>query len=502
MQIFSSSQLRLFDKNVMKNQNLSSLALMHRAASACTRWILEYKASLFNKFVLFCGVGNNGGDGLLIALQLKENGFDVEIYVIEFSDKFSDDFKHYSREVHQVGIPMKPIRADSPFPKIDRDALLVDAVFGYGLSRPPDRWVDSVFKKINALRNQVIAIDLPSGLYSDAPSKTHTVIQATETLTFAFPKLSFLLPQTGIYVGKWHIISLGEHEEDFQNIPSDYAYQIATDLSIFLKKRKFFSHKGNYGHSVIVGGSYGKIGAVLLAAKAALKAGCGLVSVWVPGCGYIPFQSALPEVMVQTDKNEKHLTKIQPDVKNPVYGVGMGMGTHKATVKALEAFLKSQKNPLVVDADALNILSSHRQLLDFIPENSILTPHPGELERLIGKSEDDFERLEKTRQWASRLKSIILIKGAYTAIVSPKKIWFNSTGNPGMATAGSGDVLAGILTGLMAQAYPPEIAARLGVLLHGLAGDFATQKLTEAPVTASDITKNLHKAYKALIEAK
>lgn len=498
MQIFNEAQLKLFDKNVMKNQKLASEALMYRAASACTRWLLAHKAAWFNKFVLFCGVGNNGGDGLVIALQLAANGFEVQLHLVEFSQNYSDDFKHYFRQVHEAGIPVNYIKPDSPFPEIDKNALLIDAIFGYGLHRPPEVWVEQVFKKINQLSNDVIAIDLPSGLYCDAPVAAHTVIQADETLTLVFPKLSFLLPQTGIYTGQWHLMSLGEQPEDYRDLATDYAWQTPADLAVFLKERPRFSHKGSFGHAVIVGGSYGKIGAALLAAKAALKSGCGLVSAFTPGCGYIPFQSALPEAMLQTDLNEHYITEIKPEVKQAVFGVGMGMGTHPETVKALEAFFKSQKQPMVLDADALNILSANQVLLDWVPENTILTPHPGELERLIGKTRDDFERLEKTRQWARKLKSIILIKGAYTAIVTPDKIWFNATGNPGMATAGSGDVLAGILTGLLAQGYAPIIAARLGVLLHGLAGDLAAQKHTEPALTASDITENLGDAYRAI----
>lgn len=498
MQIFNARQLRLFDKNVMNNQQIDSVQLMYRAAEGCTRWLLEHRAGRHKKFTVFCGVGNNGGDGLAIALQLAANGFETQIHLVAFSDTYSDDFQHYFKQVHQVGIQVQYLRENSPLPDFDKDSLLIDAIFGYGLSRPPEKWVENVIQHINQLKNQVVAIDLPSGLYTDAAPNGKAVVQAEDTLTFAFPKLSFVLPETGGYAGRWHIISLGETPEDFENIRTDFEYQTPAEAARLVIPRKRFSHKGTYGHVVLVGGSYGKVGAMLLAAKAALRAGCGLVSVWVPQCGYVPFQTALPEVMVQTDKGEKYLSGIHPKMESATYGVGMGMDVHPETAEAFGQFLDKAKHPMVIDADALNLLSAYPDLLKKIPVNSILTPHPGELKRLIGTWTDDFDRLEKTREWAVKLKSIILIKGAYTAIVSPQKIWFNSTGNPGMATAGSGDVLAGTITGLLAQGYPPESAARLGVLLHGLAGDLAAKAKSEAALLASDIIENLSGAYRTL----
>ena len=286
-------------------------------------------------------------------------------------------------------------------------------------------------------------------------------------------------------------------------IDEEYLYEVHTQADLIGKleamsmyrPRNKFSHKGTYGHTVIVGGSYGKIGASLLTSKAALTAGSGLVTAYVPECGYIPFQSSFYEAMLLTDKNDKHLTNISLEFKPTVVAIGPGMGKHPLTVKAFEGFLNVNKSPLVVDADALNILSENMSFLKLLPENSVLTPHAKELERLVGKWKDDFDKLDKAKSFSKKHKAILVLKGANTITVFGDKLYINSTGNPGMATAGSGDVLTGVIAGLIAQGYDSLTAAVFGVYLHGKAGDIGAEIIGHESLMASHMIDCLGDAF-------
>jgi hydroxyethylthiazole kinase-like uncharacterized protein yjeF len=498
MKILDAKQHGLFDENLMRHQQITSEKLMWRAASGCVEWLLQHDALGFREFDIFCGTGNNGGDGLAIGLQLHRHGYRVRLHVVAFSQQYSADFTHYFEQVTETDMTIHYVTEKDENVSLSEESLVIDAVFGYGLNRPPEAWVQRLFVYINETAACVVSIDLPSGLFADK-NHTHSCIRAKHTLTFAFPKLSLLLPKTGKFAGQWQLISLKETPADHGNLESDFHLLTSENIQNLRKLRPKFSHKGTYGHALIAGGSYGKIGAVLLAARAALKSGCGLASVYIPKCGYLPFQTALPEVMVETDVESDIIGHLAPQVSFTSVGLGMGLGTHPKTADALCQFLKSQTKPLVIDADGLNILSKHPEWLHLVPKNSLLTPHPKELERLIGSWVDDFERLTKTRDFAKKHQWVILIKGAHTAIVDKTGVWFNHTGNSGMATAGSGDVLAGILTSLLAQGYRTLDAAKLGVWIHGLAADLAIKE-NQSPesLLASDIIDNIGKAFKDL----
>lgn len=266
-----------------------------------------------------------------------------------------------------------------------------------------------------------------------------------------------------------------------------------------LKPRDPFTHKGNYGHACLVAGSYGMMGAAVLCAKGCLRSGVGKLTCFIPKVGYGVMQTSIPEAMVKVC-GKKYIKEID-DLNNfDVLGIGPGIGIYKSHALLLQKIFLEYKKPIVIDADALNILSANKKLLQRIPAESIITPHPKEFERLFGKSDSDIERTAQALQMSHQYKIFIVLKGHHTLIAAPDgKTWFNSTGNAGMATGGSGDVLTGILTGLLAQGYSSLEACLLGVYLHGLAGDIAAEELSQNALIAGDIIDNLGNAFKQVI---
>ncbi len=379
--------------------------------------------------------------------------------------------------------------------------MVVDALFGSGLTRPVKGFPGEIIKLINTSSALKIAIDIPSGLFADTTSKSADgeIIRADYTLSFQFPKLALLLPENDAFVGSWHLLDIGLHPDFIKKVSVRNFYSTRQEASFILNPRKKFSHKGTYGHALLIAGSYGKMGAAVLAAHAALRAGVGLLHVHIPKVGYSIMQTTLPEAMLSIDRYDNYFSDIPELAMYNAIGVGPGLGTQHQSQMALKLLIQQFKLPMVFDADALNILAENKTWLAFLPHYSILTPHPKEFERLAGKWNDDFERLEKQREFAKKFQLVVILKGAHTSICTPRgDCYFNSTGNPGMATAGSGDVLTGVLTSLLAQDYGPVEAAILGVFLHGLAGDVATRKLGEEAMIAGDIVKNLGKAFRKL----
>jgi NAD(P)H-hydrate epimerase len=385
-------------------------------------------------------------------------------------------------------------------PPIGKKDLVIDAIFGSGLSRPIDSGlVMAVIEHINGSGAEVVAVDIPSGLFADKPSTAGAIVKARHTVSFQLPKLAFMLSENHPFVGDWHLVPIGLSKKAIKKAEAGAFYITEKDIRKILKPRDKFSHKGTFGHALLLAGSYGKIGAALLAAKACLRSGAGLLTAHLPACGYPIMQIACPEAMVSTDKEEKFLSALPEDLqgKNAI-GIGPGLGLSESSAALLLQLFQAQpETPMVIDADALNLMAKYRQLLDLLPSNSILTPHPKEFERLVGgKPSGDFERLKWQAAFASQYGVYVVCKGAHTSIASPDgEIFFNSTGNAGMATAGSGDVLTGVLLGLLAQGYMPREAALLGVFIHGLAGDVAKAKHGETSLIASDIIEALGGAF-------
>lgn len=497
MKIFSAKQIYEGDKLTIERQNISSTDLMERAGAQIFNWMHLRMQGAQVPIHIFCGIGNNGGDGLVLARHLLLDGYNVKTYVVNYSDKRSKDFLvNYDRIKNVTKKWPTLLSSEEDFPEILQDDIIVDAIFGIGLNRPVDNWVKALFKHFRNTKAFILAVDIPSGLHTDkVPKDENDVVWASYTLSFVTPKLVFFLPETAKYTVQWEILDIG--------LDSDFLYNTITEADLIGKNevlplyipREKYSHKGEFGHSLIIGGSYGKIGAVILASKAALSSGAGLVSAFVPKCGYIPLQSAFPEGMVITDANEELIHDIKFDITPTVIGFGVGVGTNNQTILAFETFLKKNKTSLIIDADGINILAKKKALLKLLPLQTILTPHPKELERLIGKWKDDFDKLNKVKAFTKKYNTIVVIKGANSITVFQDKLYINTSGNPGLATAGSGDVLTGIITGLVSQGYSPLSASIFGVYLHGKSADIGIEKYGYQSLIASHIIEYLGEAF-------
>ena len=497
MKVFSKAQIYQGDKITEERNEMAPADLMERAGTEIFNWMHLRMKGAQVPIHIFCGIGNNGGDGLVLARHLITHGYNVVTYVVNCGNSRSRDFLiNYDRLKTVTKDWPSLIKSEKNFPQIHHDDIIVDAIFGIGLNREVDVWIKSLFHHFKATGAFTLSVDIPSGMYTDKPlDDKDGVVRANYTLSFQSPKLIFFLPDTAGYTTQWEVIDIGIDREFLMATETEYELISKNEVLPIYKPRQKFSHKGNYGHSLIIGGSYGKIGAVHLASKSTLSVGAGLVTAYVPKCGYTVLQTSLPEAMVIANADEKKITDINFDIKPTVVGMGMGLGTASETVSALESFFKANKSPLVIDADAINIISEHKRLLKLIPENSVFTPHPKELERLIGKWSNDFEKLKKAEEFSKKHKVIIVIKGAHTITVYGHKKYINVTGNPGLATAGTGDVLTGMITGLISQGYSQIEATLFGVYLHGRAADLTLEEFGYHGLLASNVIDYIPEAY-------
>ncbi|MFN8142821.1 MAG: NAD(P)H-hydrate dehydratase [Bacteroidia bacterium] len=491
MKILSTEQIRLADLYTIEHEPIASIDLMERAASVCCEW-LEKKFRPEINFVVFCGPGNNGGDGLAIARMLMQSGYTVKVFCLQISEKRSDDFALNHKRLLQIDKnSVTPITNKSEFPFIAGNSVVLDALFGSGLNRTVSGLAAELIDHINSSEAGVVSIDIPSGLFADKTTPEQaSKVKADITLTFQFPKLCFMFPGSGKFAGEWVVMDIKLHSQFIRQQTSPWNYFTLREASRLIPAREKFSHKGNFGHSLLITGSRGKMGAAVLAVKACLRSGTGMLTVHIPACGETIIQSTCPEAMVSLDSNTDIITALPDFSPYSTIGIGPGIGTNPETWETLRHLLYSFRKPVVLDADALNLLSQHKDWLEYIPENSILTPHLKEFSRLTKETNDDFERMQLQINFAKQYKVIVVLKGAHTCIAGPDgNVWFNSTGNPGMARGGSGDVLTGILVGLLAQGIAPMDAARLGVFLHGKSGDEAAKRRTELSMLPSDIIR-------------
>ncbi|GAB3782579.1 bifunctional ADP-dependent NAD(P)H-hydrate dehydratase/NAD(P)H-hydrate epimerase [Spirosoma horti] len=471
---------------------------MERAALTFVDWFVDHFSNK-TKTKIFCGLGNNGGDGLAIARLLLEREYPIDIFVVRYAPRESDDFMHNHRRLKLVTENVHYIESATDIPAIRHNDVVIDAILGSGLSRPTEGIVSDTIKAINRAPATVVSVDIASGLYTDQPnSPTDVIIEPDYTLSFQLPKLAFMMPQNGPYVGDWQLLDIRLHKRFIDLAPTPYYFTQPDEARLLLHKRDRFSNKGTFGHALLLVGSYGKIGAAVLAARACLRSGVGLLTVQVPQCGYTIVQTSVPEAMCSPDRHQNVLTGTAPaghsgnesidPADYSTIGVGPGIGKAPETLAMLKGLLPALKKPIVVDADALNLLAENRESLANLPKNSILTPHPKEFQRLTRKWNDDYEKLTLLREFAKKYQVVVILKGAHSAITTPDgDIHFNSTGNPGLSTGGTGDVLTGILTALLAQGYDPVEAAVLGVFAHGLAGDRVAQQRGPIGMTASDV---------------
>ena len=503
MKILAVDKIREADLFTIQNEPITGIDLMERAASACFYWLIKHVPD-HKKISLFCGTGNNGGDGLAIARLMASKGYITEVFLFGALEELSPGCRiNFDRLQESPLIKCNVIAGKGSLPDFHPDKdIIIDALFGSGISRPVTGFLARVIRHINDQRSLTISIDVPSGLFCDktvAGSPDPAIIHADHTLTFSPPKLAFFFPENDRYVGNWHLLDIGILQEYIGQAGTHFHYITSQDCKKILKKRNKFAHKGNFGHAYLICGSRGKMGAAILAAKACLRSGPGLVTVHIPRSGNTILQTAVPEAMLFFDAEEDIFSGI-PDISAySSIAVGPGIGQAEATRRALKNLIQNSKLPLIFDADAINILGENKTWIPFVPKGSIFTPHPKEFERLVGKSSDDFERNNIQREFSIKYGVYVVLKGAHTAITTPDgNCYFNTTGNPGMATGGSGDVLTGILAGIKAQGYSSLETCLLGVFLHGLAGDSAAGKRGQEALIASDIIQNLGHAFLSL----
>lgn len=502
MKILNAQQIKRIDELTLAEGELTSIELTERAATQCTRFILNHYPDRQRPVQIFCGPGNNGGDGLAIARQLIAKGYtDVNTYLFNIHGKLSANCQANAERLHKVTTPENFIEVRQQFeaPQCTSRTLIVDALFGSGLNRPLSGGYAALVQFINGAKSDVISIDIPSGMMCEDNTENtpDTIVRATHTLTFQLHKLAFMLPDMARLAGEVHVSDIGLSEEAISQAPTDYVITSLEDIRPLLRPRDPFGHKGTFGHALLIAGQYGMAGAAVLAARACLRSGAGKVTAHTPQRNNDILQIAVPEVLTSHDAHDSLFTTTLPTSDYSSVGIGPGIGTDRRTALALIGTVSRCEVPLVLDADALNILSAHQGWLDQVPQGSILTPHPAEMRRLSPCPPGSFSILQEARRIASQMKCYVLLKGHRTALCTPSgHVYFNPTGNAGMATAGSGDVLTGLLTGLLAQGYHQEEACRLGVYLHGLAGDLAAEALGEESVTASDIISYLPQAFR------
>jgi NAD(P)H-hydrate epimerase len=499
MKIFSAEQIKRWDTHTIEEEKIASVDLMERAARRCVQWLdLHYPLTKTQRlFRIFCGQGNNGGDGLAIARMLIKEKCRVQVLLCESSHRKSDDFRINLTRLEHLKGDINIITASESFPAIHKDDLIIDALLGTGLNKPIEGLMADTVNHINRSGCEVISVDIPSGMFCDRSSMGLPMIHAKHTLSFS-DKLCFMMAENEPFTGKLHAIDIGASRLFLKEEASKMYITEREEAKSLILPRPQFGHKGTFGSGALLAGSYGMMGAAILAAKGFLHSGAGKLTCCIPTCGYTIMQAAVPEAMCLITGENVQETPDLPKGLNAI-GVGPGIGVHEQYKKILETLFESGQ-PLVLDADALNMLGSYRTLIPRLPSGSVITPHPKEFENIFGKAGNDFERLNMAIRSAGELQIHIVLKGHRTAIISPEgNVHFNSTGNPGMAKPGSGDVLTGLLTGMLAQGYTAENACILGVYLHGLAGDIAAGIQAEQAITAMDIAECLGKAWKDML---
>ena len=498
--LLSAEQLRQADAYTMAHEPIASIDLMERAATACANKLMETLACDVPVAVLV-GMGNNGGDGVAMARILNMAGQPVRIIVPRYKPQGSPDFEANLGRARKDRIPVDFLEEGAELPAFTRGTLVIDALFGTGLQRPVTGWLKELVMALNQRLDPVLSIDLPSGLFVEvnAANDPEAIVQADRTFTLELPKLALLLAENARYAGEWEVVPIGLDREFIASLETDAVVLEAADVAALMPVRNRYAHKGDFGHAWLLAGGEGKMGAALLAAKACLRSGAGLLTVHVPAGQDGVVHATLPEAMVSLDEDGTALAGLPKFEKVSAIGVGPGIGKADGTARMLKLLIQQAPAPLVIDADAINILAENKTWLAFLPEGTILTPHPKEFDRLAGKAANDHDRLMKAKELAVRLKAVVVLKGAYTAISAPDgRTFFNATGNPGMAKGGSGDALTGIITGLRAQGLDALSAALLGVYAHGKAGDLAAEHLGMDGMLPSDLIEQLPNVWKQL----
>lgn len=503
MKIFPSIQIKELDAYTIEHEPIASIDLMERAANAITNAIVK-RWEKDTPIVVFAGPGNNGGDALAVARLLSIQKYEVKAFLFNPKNELSDECKeNYERASRIHSIELIEVTAQFVPPALDFDTLVVDGLFGIGLNKPLQGGYAAVVKYINSCDATVIGIDIPSGLMSEDNTYNinENIIKADYTFSIQFPKISFFFAENEQFMGECKVLDIGISQEGIDEMDSIYSITEASKISGMIKPRGKYSHKGTFGHGLLIAGSYGMAGSSVLAARACMKTGIGLLTVHAPLYNNDILQTSVPEAIVSHDGSNTHFsTPIDAD-KYQAVAIGPGLGMDSETIDALLAQLRNTQVPAILDADAINILGMHHEGINYLPKGSILTPHPKEFQRLVGRCGSTYDMLMKATDLSLRHQIYIILKGAWSAIITPEgDIHFNPTGNPGMATAGTGDALTGLLLSLLAQGYSPEESCLLGTFLHGLAGDLAESELGMRGMTATDLIDKIPEAWKNLID--
>lgn len=503
MKIFSTGQIKAWDRYTIEHEPIASIDLMERAAQAFVNQLLHLYPE--QRFLIFCGSGNNGGDGLAIARLLSEQHIAVEVWLFKDKELSPDAQINYDRWI-QSGFSIKTITKDQPVAETEwlrinaAQWVFVDALFGTGLNREVTGDFAEYIHRINAAQKKVVAVDTPSGLFADVHAKEGQVmVRATETITFQIPKRSFFYLSNQRCLGDWYVVDIGLSPAFVDQTPTDILFTQWADIKDIYKPRNAFAHKGNFGKGLLIAGSYGMMGAAVMAARACLRSGVGLLKVYTPSCGLTILQTAIPEAMVLTDPSENEFSKLPDTTCYQVIGIGPGWQESDQALKFLKEILNASAVPLVIDAGALNTLSKDQSLFNAIPEGSLLTPHKKEFDRLAGKELSQQDQELQALQWAKQYNINFILKGKYSAVIlSDGTIHYNSTGNAGMAKGGSGDCLTGVLLALLAQGYSSAQAAIMGTFLHGYAGDQAAKEHSEEAMLPSDLIDHIGDFFKRI----
>jgi len=497
MKILNSEQIRACDRFTIENESVASIDLMERAADAITDWLTGNYFYCDTQFTVFAGSGNNGGDALAVARKLAKMFGGVTVYKLNIGNNSPDCQQNLERLQSTDGVSVTFINKGDTMPEIKPDSVVIDGIFGSGLNRPVEGYWAELIEHINRSGNETIAIDIPSGLFcTDNRQNTCAIVKATHTLSLQQPKLAFLLAENEQFVSDFDILPIGISQQAIDSAETPFGLTEKRDLARLVKPRPRFAHKGTFGHALLTAGSYQMSGAAVLAARACLHTGCGLLTAHVPQSAYQIMQTAVPEAILNIDDSQMEYSAPDCLQRFSAIGIGPGIGHCDAVRNGLAQLLQNFTAPMVIDADALNIIAANQEMFKLLKPNTILTPHPGEFDRLTHRHTTGYERLQTQIDLARQHNIIIVLKGAFTSVAMPDgTVRFNSTGNAGMATAGSGDVLTGIILSLLAQNYSPADAAVLGVGLHGLAGDIAARADGMEFVTASNIIDNIGKAF-------
>jgi NAD(P)H-hydrate epimerase len=503
MKIFASNVIREIDNATCEAQKIDSLDLMERAAGAVSCEIIS-RFLPGQRIVVVAGPGNNGGDALAVARMLYEQGYKkVEVFLFNVVGKLSHDCDEERKKLITMdGIDFTEVKRDFSPPYLGEHDLVIDGLFGSGLNQPLQGGFVMLARYINESGAFVISIDVPSGLFGEWNDNVshRDMVHADLTLAFQTPRLSFFFGENSDIIGEWKLLDIDLDETKMKELPTDFMLVEARSVRPLLKPRRKFTGKRDYGSVLLMAGSTGMMGAAVMSARSCLKCGAGLVTVHSARAGMQIVQTAVPEAMFEPDRTEHFISDMTVHHSHQAVAIGPGIGTHEKTIDALEVLLKTCKSPLILDADALNCISKRPALLQILPPQTILTPHIGEFDRLFGEHSNSEERLKKAIDMARYYNIIIVLKGHYTVTVRPTgRVYFNSTGNPGMATAGAGDVLTGVIAAFLAQGYRPEHAATIGVYVHGLAGDMAEAEVGEFGLIAGDIADYCGRAIRAII---